>query len=196
MTYAPPPVPQPRKRNNKPLLIVVAAVLGLCCLGGIVLTVLDSDDDGGKPASASASSAPAVDPAAMLAKAIADKLGKPNRDNVSAPKVASWPDDPQKTIDVQWALNDNLTANLRKAGAQIAVFDIIKVVKANATWKYTQLRLTGTFSMADKYGNASESVVVRLTYSAETIAKINPDGLTFDRIYALADSQQVHPEFR
>lgn len=130
-----------------------------------------------------------------MAKAIVEKLGKPNRD-APMPKVTSWPDDPQKTIDIEWALNDNLTANLRKVGARGDVLDILKAVKTYATWKYTQVRLTATFSMVDKYGNASESVVIRLTYKAETIAKINSDGLLSDMVYEAADSQQVHPEFR
>jgi hypothetical protein len=194
-------MPQRRKRNNGPLLIGVAVVLALCCIGGIVLFALDSGKDNGKPAAnanastAPAASAPAPNPADALVKAITDKLGKPNRD-VPAPKVTSWPDDPAKTIDVEWALNDNLTENLRKVGARGDVLDILKAVKANATWKYTQVRLTGTFSMADKYGNTAETAVIKLTYTADTIAKINPDGLTPDRVYDLAASQQVHPEFR
>lgn len=179
------------------MLIGIAIVFTLCCIGGIVLVALDKDDDGANPAaSAPASAAPAANPADVLTKAITDKLGKVNRDGVPAPKVTSWPDDPQKTIDVEWALNDNLTANLRKVGARSNVLEILKAVKAKATWKYTQVRLTGTFSMVDKYGNTAETAVIKLTYSADTIAKIDPDGLTSDRIYDLADSQQVHPEFR
>lgn len=200
-------VPTPPPKAKTPTWVVIAAtVLVVCCVVPMALGLIGRIFDGDKATTAGqpTGSTPPPTTAApqqlsaseQLTKAITEKLGPTNRDGLPKPTVASWPDEPSKTIDVQWALNDNLTEGLIRVGARGDVLDIIRVVKAKATWPYVSLRLKATFSMIDKYGNASESVVLDLTYSRATVDKINPDGIQLDQVFAAADDGFVHPEFR
>jgi hypothetical protein len=63
------------------------------------------------------------------------------------------------------------------------------------------VRLLGTFSMVDAYGNPSEAEVVTLEFDRETVEKIRWDnerfvaGQLLETVYALADKDDVARAF-
>lgn len=66
---------------------------------------------------------------------------------------------------------------------------------------YQLINLTGTFAMVDKFGNKSESPVLWLSISKETMDKINWDDKDFvgvlfqNHLLDIADSLKFHPAF-
>lgn len=66
---------------------------------------------------------------------------------------------------------------------------------------YQMINLTGTFSMVDKFGNKSESPVLWLSISKETMDKINWSDKDFvgvlfqSHLPDIADTLKFHPAF-
>jgi hypothetical protein len=56
--------------------------------------------------------------------------------------------------------------------------------------------MKGSYSMQDKYGNASEQVVIRATYDKATLGRMNFDSIYFKNIFDVADMGSVHPAFQ
>lgn len=141
--------------------------------------------DGGQRA-ASAPSAPET-----FRTRIERALGNSNRDvfRVNAARLQG------EQLFVQWAINDNLTANMRQNGAKIEVSEILESIAASSE-TYTSVLLRGTFSMVDQLGNASERPVVEVTYTRDTISRINFENFLFENVYAIAEDASIHPEFR
>lgn len=107
-----------------------------------------------------------------------------------------WYDPEDGLIYVRFAINDNLTDNLRRYGAKADVLDILEQVSHSSPY-YSGIDILGTFSMVDQYGNISESVVISLYYSRETIERINFENMLTDNVYAIADNVgMIHTEFR
>lgn len=104
-------------------------------------------------------------------------------------------------INIEWAINDNLTESMIRGGAQMDVANVLKAVH-NSGMQFGLLNLTGTFSMQDNFGNKEEMPVVWLTYSAATVDKINWDnplfinGSLWTEVYTIADSVKLHPAMR
>jgi hypothetical protein len=132
-------------------------------------------------------------PEQKLAAAVSSSLGDSNRNiaQVSRARI-----DNDNTVEVHWSINDNLTAGLRKDGAHEDVIKVIKAVKGTAGVSASRLLVVGDFAVPDGYGHYIERPVIDATYSADTLAKINPDGITMDQILRVADSAQVNPEFQ
>jgi hypothetical protein len=118
-------------------------------------------------------------------------LGRSNRDGPE-PKV-DFADD--GTLSIKWAINENLTENMTKRGAQIDVVNVLKAAHA-ANVPITVVRLEGSFSLVDKFGNSSETQVLRLTYNAATINRFNFENFLTQNVYTVADSSWIHPAFR
>ena len=67
---------------------------------------------------------------------------------------------------------------------------------AGSSEPYTNVFFRGTFAMVDLRGNASESNVVEAVYARTTIDQINFANFLTDNVYAIAESSDIHPEFR
>lgn len=133
------------------------------------------------------------EPQAALQTAVAAALGEGNRDVPRIKDVYLGTDD--KTIAVSWAINDNAFSSYIGYGGRKDVIAILKAVKASGA-PFDVVNLFGSFSMVDKYGNASESPVVKLIYSKATVDRLNLDNILLtDTIYEAADKSQIHPEF-
>lgn len=146
-----------------------------------------------QPPAPTDTSAP-LDPLEQLEKDLMDVLGSGNRDIPILTKVElNCQEEP--SICVTWAINDNLTENMIRTGAQIEATDILRVIAASGM-DYQTAFLTGTFSLVDALGNVSEEDVVRLWFSKEIVDQINWDNFLFDNIYVIADDAYVHPLFR
>lgn len=97
-------------------------------------------------------------------------------------------------VQIEWAINDNLSEDMIKRGAKR---DVTDVAEALCKAGYCDgLTMRGTFSMVDQYGNASENVVVEVVLRPETLEKINWDNFLFTNIYAIADTANIHPAFQ
>lgn len=134
------------------------------------------------------------DPVERLLFNIQDVLGNSNRDVERISEY--WYDPEQGLVCVMFAINDNLTSNLRRYGARADVLDILEQVALSGL-DYSGVDVLGTFSLVDEYGNVSESVVVSLYYSRETVERINFENMLADNVYAIADNvAMIHSELR
>jgi hypothetical protein len=142
-------------------------------------------------------SPPPATPAVDLQALLLAELGESNRD-VSRISDFSISAD---LIEIEWAINDNLTEGFIKTGARIDVADMLKVIRESGV-PVSTVRLVGTFSMVDSFGNASEMPVERLTFSAETIEKINwsdrgyVNNVLHQYVHEIADELDLHPAFQ
>ncbi|PQO28700.1 hypothetical protein C5Y97_23245 [Blastopirellula marina] len=101
----------------------------------------------------------------------------------------------KKVILVRLEFRDNLTNSMIKFGAKSDVANILKAV-AESGVNCGETTVFGSFPLADKYGNSEKEVVVKATYSGETIARINWSGFLLDNVYEIAESVWMHPAFR
>lgn len=98
-------------------------------------------------------------------------------------------------VDARFAIRDNYTEQLIKDGARLDTIDILKYAKATYP-DAAAVNVQGTFPMTDPYGNTSTQVAIDLTYSRETLNKINFDGVTKKSIWEIRDSGTVLPAFQ
>lgn len=134
---------------------------------------------------------PTLAPAESLLVTVTDALSRSNR-NIQRVAELTIEDE---TVFIQWAINDNLTEGMIKTGAKIDVADILETV-AKSGIQYQKVELIGTFSMVDKFGNASEDPVIALMYERATIERINWENFLFDNVYDVADFVKIHPAFQ
>ncbi len=97
-------------------------------------------------------------------------------------------------VDARFAIRDNYTEQMIKDGARSDTIDILKYAKATYP-DASAVNVQGTFPMTDPYGNTSTQVAIDLTYSRETLNKINFDGVTKKSIWEIRDSGTVLPAF-
>lgn len=119
-------------------------------------------------------------------------LGEGNRD---VPRVAQV-SNVEGTVEIRWAINDNLTEGFTKDGARRDGVDILTAVRASGI-DATTVRLVGTFSLQDQFGNVSEDEVVRATYTTATLERFNFENFDAKQAYepSVADEVWVHPAF-
>lgn len=138
------------------------------------------------------------EPVAILRSAIVEALRDSNRDveRLSEVEIGAL-----GIINVQWSINDNFSADWIKSGARSDAVEILKAIHTSGLQR-DSINLTGTFSMRDQFGNTSESPVVWLTFSVDTMNRINwaDDAFIFaslpKTIYEIADHSKVHSEFQ
>jgi hypothetical protein len=150
-------------------------VLAICGAGFLlvilVVTIFGESDhkkDSGSTSSGSATAAAPVGP--MKPDATFTIAGSPNGEVVTA----------------RFAIKDNFTNGMIKDGARFETIDILKYVKATYP-NASQVNVQGSFPMTDQYGNTKTEVVVNVTYLRATMDKINPDGVSNDRIWEIRD---------
>ena len=119
----------------------------------------------------------------VAADAVAETLTKGNRGVKRVEKVAL---SDEGAVTVQWAINDNLTSGLRKGAARRDVVKILRAVQWSGV-SYESILVVGTFSMVDRYGNVSESPVIRALYNRSTVEKIKWDTFRADNVWWIAD---------
>ena len=95
-------------------------------------------------------------------------LGDSNRNVARVAKVELVAD----VINIEWAINDNLTEDMIKAKARMDAVALLKTVHSSGL-PFGLINLTGTFSLRDQFGKTDETPVVWLTYSSDTMSKIN-----------------------
>ncbi len=135
-----------------------------------------------------------LEPRAALKAEIERVLGTGNR-NVPRLTELNFDDPEPGAMFVHWAINDNLTENLIKFGAKSDATDILKAIAMSGI-DYTYVILSGSFPMADQFGNSSEKNVVNLTFYKETVGRINWENFLSDNIYSIADEAHIWVAFQ
>lgn len=188
------------------LILVLAAVAVLCAVcfvGSLVNTAVQRRQTASEsqqqsaaaptnpPPAATPTPAATLTPEEKIQAALARALGHGNRDVPRLGRVSLTLD----VIDVQWAINDNLTENMIKTGARIDIADMLQAIDETGV-SYELINFEGTFSMVDRLGNAREETVVWATYERATVDQINWDGFLTDNVYNVAASSKRHPAFQ
>ncbi len=200
-----------RRKTNLRTLKIFGAIAAVIVLFAVIGSLGDSGEDStttAEPASESSSPAPeptpestsakptkALTPKQQLTKAIREKLGKSNR-GISPKATVTAPGKDDTAITVRWASDENLTEGLTRNTLRFDAVDILRIVRSEATWDYSQVHLVATYSLVDKLGNAEEEEVVRATYSREIIDTINFENFSFENVFEVADDAWVHPAFQ
>ena len=114
------------------------------------------------------------------------------RNQASRPlKIAIQAED--RTLEIHFPVNDNLTENMILRGAQMDVLAIAQALHAvHPDW---QLVIAGTFPLVDVYGNTSAGQVLLVTLSPATLDRINWSNLITDNLPLIADTYWQHPTF-
>jgi uncharacterized protein DUF2510 len=99
-----------------------------------------------------------------------------------------------EVINARFAIRDNYTETMIKDGARHDTIDILRYARATYP-DASAVNIQGTFPMTDPYGNTSTQVAIDLTYSRETLNKINFDGVSKNSIWEIRDSGSVLPAF-
>jgi len=134
-------------------------------------------------------------PEATIRAIIHDELGACNREGVD--KIAGIGINNAGygyVIDIHFAIDDNLSEDYIKGGARIDVLDTMEAIYTSG-YDIQWIDMYGTFSMVDKYGNASEMEVIHARLGKETAAKINWENMTRDRLFEILDFKDIHPAF-
>lgn len=169
------------------LKIAVAVLIGLVVIGILI-------DDGEEGESVPAAEARAAVTEEEVAVAPVDRLSALVEAELSGSDRVQEVQYFEMTgrINVRWSLNDQLTSGLIRAAAQRDAIDILRTIDA-AGVPYETVFIRGTFSLADQYGNASESPVLSLEFDRATIDRINWSNMLPDNIFGLATSSTIHP---
>jgi hypothetical protein len=190
--------------------------------GGIValFVIIGACGDGGKaaPKAESQPSSPAKAPAPVeisKAKPVATTAAKPSPKAVVKPappkskeqKVNDAVGDDAKnariqgkvksdgTIYIDFDIQDNLTNNLRKIGANNDIKNILEAVATQSGVPFKQVIIRGSFPMVDVLGDESNAVVMTVRWNKATLDRINwKNKLTID-VEAAADLYYLHPAF-
>lgn len=137
----------------------------------------------------------ALAPIDQLKVNIEDVLGTSNRE---VPRLTSFDwSDTDKSLIINWALNDNLTSSFIYIGMQKDVADMMQeIAKSGLLPEYRFVTFVGTFPLQDAFGNASEERVVTASYNKATVDKINWDNFLWDKVFVIADSVNIHPAMK
>lgn len=136
--------------------------------------------------------APTAGPTPTFEQSISSALGERNREAPVTIRNESG------VIIVEWPINDNLSGSMIKTGAMMDTVDILRAIHESGV-EYQLISLAGTFALVDKFGNSSESPVIWLDMSKETMSKINwtdktfVDSLLYKRLPEIADRLKYHP---
>ena len=132
-----------------------------------------------------------ADPLDHLRVALEDELGRSNRD---LPRITEFMK-AGNNLHITFTINENLTEGLIKTSAKI---DVTKILKTVDSWEYDfdELVIFGSMSLVDKFGNAEEENVLKVTYRSGTVDRINWDNFLHNNVYAIADNFWLHPVMR
>lgn len=183
------PVSRERPKNDLRANVTALALAALTALVLVIVVgrswVLDKTHDtppttpGGTASSAATAAAPAT------------TTGPKMPDGVT---FASVPGPNGEVINARFAIRDNYTETMIKDGARHDTIEILRYAKATYP-DASAVNVQGTFPMTDPYGNTSTQVAIDLTYSRETLNKINFDGVSKKSIWEIRDSGSVLSAF-
>lgn len=89
--------------------------------------------------------------------------------------------------------SDNLTANMTIKGMYLDIFNILKAIQPIVD---TDVDFNVTYPLQDGYGNVKDVIVIKATFTNETINKINFDNVLWENTPDLADEWWNHDAVR
>ncbi|WAC93525.1 DUF2510 domain-containing protein [Mycobacterium sp. Aquia_213] len=171
------------------------ATLALAALSTLVLLIIvgkswgfDAKNDS---QSTSGSSPTTAGPSTLTEAAPPTPTGPKKPDGVA---FATAPGPNGDVVNARFAIRDNYTETMIKDGARLDTIDILRYARATYP-DASAVNVQGTFPMTDPYGNTSTQVAIDLTYSRETLNKINFDGVSKISIWEIRDSGSVLAAF-
>jgi hypothetical protein len=123
--------------------------------------------------------------------AVQKALGPSNRKGAPPLEVVL---DGSANVSITFPISENLTEGMTKRGAQMDVVKILRAINSSGV-DYNAIDVHGTFSMVDRFGNATEQPVVTARYLHQTVNRINFNNFLTENIYKIADGQRLHPAF-
>lgn len=84
---------------------------------------------------------------------------------------------------------ENLTNNMTVQGMYLDMFNILKAIQSIID---TDVDFNVVYPLQDKYGNVSDVIVIKATFTSNTIQKINFENALFGNIPDLADEWWNH----
>lgn len=101
------------------------------------------------------------------------------------------------TVWLTVKLLDNWSAGWMLKGAYMDTLDISEqVVKHNLLNGAKELDIAFVTSFTDSYGNSSDGTAVEITFSVDTLSKINFDTVLHENVPVIADYYFEHPAFQ
>lgn len=103
-------------------------------------------------------------------------------------------------ISVQWAIDSGWNDDSTFRGARMDAAAILQAIHESGE-DFDILNLVGTYSLQDQFGNVTEDPVVWLTYTPETLERINwadsdfANNSLYRTVYEIADTSKTHPAF-
>ena len=85
---------------------------------------------------------------------------------------------------------ENLSANMTTKGFKLSIFNIMKEIHDQK--EIETLAFNITYPLTDKYGNASDQIVLKAEFSRATLDKIDYNNLNFENLGDVADSYWEH----
>lgn len=98
-------------------------------------------------------------------------------------------------VAVRWSLHDSFTMGMTRDSAKMKTLDVLKAVKFSEL-KPSVVRVSISGEYLDQYGNPFTQEVIQADYSAATLAKINFDNMLTDNAWGIANSSEIHRDFR
>ena len=194
---------EPPKKNRKGLKIAAVSVAAIVLLS-IVVNAL-GDDENTPEANGAAVTEPATDDTDVAAEDEASETEDAEPDPEPEPEltfedtilaindtaeIANLDDD---QIQILFQISDSLTMGMIRAAAHTETLEFLQAVE-QSEHQPAEVRVVGNFPTADAYGNESDSLVLNVAYTAETLERINFDNIVVSDIWDIADSSYVHPD--
>lgn len=185
------PADPSKKDISRKAALAVAALVAL----GLLIIIGKSwgfDDRNDSQATSSSSGPAAAGPSTMTEAMPPTPTGPKKPDGVA---FAISPGPNGDVVDARFAIRDNYTETMIKDGARHDTIDILRYARATYP-DASAVNVQGTFPMTDPYGNTATHVAIDLTYSRETLNKINFDGVSKNSIWEIRDSGSILPAFQ
>jgi len=99
---------------------------------------------------------------------------------------------PKGVGELTFAVGDNLTGNMIKAGMRHRIRNVLKSI-VDSGYETKVVVIIGTFDIVDKFGAKEESNVVSVIFTGESLARVNWNNFLPDDIYSIAETSWVHP---
>ena len=125
-------------------------------------------------------------------KILSAAVGKPKGEY----STYQWAKEPGLgVVDFQFVVDENLSDNLTSRGAKLDVKNLLEEVK-NSGKAYAAVRVAVSYPYVDKFGKVSITKVAELTYTSDTLDRIQFKTIDTDTIYLVANPSNVKTEWQ
>lgn len=163
--------------------------IGIAFVFFLLVGMCAGDPDQGKPAENApvpSSTAPSPEAATPSAEEAPEAVPEPpNPPNDATADVIPTPQGEQ--VAIKFPVSDNFTHGMIVSGAQEATIDLLKWARETYPSAASVL-IEGTAPLTDEYGNTETRTALSVVYNADTLSRINFDGVDRKDIWNLRDA--------